>query len=174
MADDNKQNDKDKNPNKGGEFRVPPKTWLVWVIIIGSIVTLVMFRTKFGEFSSVEELKPEAFLNLVHSNLVTSLSLSYSPASGLVAVMEGNYKKLNSEGKQVGELPFRTTTLLSEELANELQKIPGFVIPKPANQLALNILVTVLPFVLIGAFIWFFFIRQIKMDRKSTRLNSSH
>jgi cell division protease FtsH len=168
MADDNKQNDKDKNPNKGGEFRVPPKTWIVWVIIIGSIITLVMFRTKF-EYSSVEELNPEKFLSYVESNLVTKATMGNytATAAGLVAVIEGTYAKLDpNNGKKLTDLPFRTTVILTEQVGNKLNMIPGFVIPKPANQLALNILVTVLPFVLIGAFIWFFFIRQIKMAGK--------
>ena len=38
MADDNKNQDNDKGGKKNGEFRLPPRTWLVWVIIIGGIV----------------------------------------------------------------------------------------------------------------------------------------
>ena len=36
MSDDNKYNDEEKNPKKG-EFRVPPRTWIVWIAIFGGI-----------------------------------------------------------------------------------------------------------------------------------------
>jgi cell division protease FtsH len=166
MADDNKQNDKDKNSNKGsGEFRVPPRTWIVWVAIIASIVALVMFRGKLEPTG--EDLNPQKFLELVDSNLIAAVSLNYSPASGPVAIIEGTYYKTDAAGKKLNEVvPFRTTTLLTEKLQDKLINLPAFTIPKPANQLVLNIVWGVLPFVLIGGFIWFFFIRQIKMAGK--------
>ena len=166
MADDNKQNDKDKNPNKGGgEFRVPPRTWIVWVAIIASIVALVMFRGKLEPAG--DELNPQKFLELVDSNLVAAVSLNYSAGQGPVAVIEGTYYKTDAKGNKLNEVqPFRTTVLLTEKLEDKLVNLPGFSIPKPANQLVLNIVWGVLPFVLIGGFIWFFFIRQIKMAGK--------
>ena len=46
MADENRFSEDDKNGKKGGEFRVPPRTWVVWIAIIGGIVMLVVFRDK--------------------------------------------------------------------------------------------------------------------------------
>ena len=48
---------------------------------------------------------------------------------------------------------------------NQLRGLPPFEIDKP-NQLLLSVLWSVVPFVAIAAFIWFFFIRQIKMAGK--------
>src|ERR1039457_519458 len=164
MADDNKSNDKDKNANKGGEFRVPPRTWIVWVAIIGSIVTLVMLKGKI-EYQG-DELYPQQFLQLVDSNLIASVSLNFSPQSHPVAVVEGTYFKTDEKGEKIKPpVPFRTKTLLTEETQNKLVHLPSFAIHEP-NQLLLNMIWGVLPFVLIGAFIWFFFIRQIKMAGK--------
>ena len=38
MSDDNKTSGNGKNPKKGGEFKVPPRTWVVWIAIFGGIV----------------------------------------------------------------------------------------------------------------------------------------
>jgi len=46
MSDDNKRNDDEKNPKKAGEFRVPPRTMVVWIAILGGIVLLMLFRDK--------------------------------------------------------------------------------------------------------------------------------
>ena len=37
MADENKE-------KKGGEFRVPPRTWILWIAIIGAIPLLFLFK----------------------------------------------------------------------------------------------------------------------------------
>jgi len=162
MAEDNKSNDKDKSP-KGGEFRVPPRTWIVWVAIIGSIVTLVMLKGKI-EYQG-EVVDSEKFLQLLQSNQVVAASVNFNPQTHPVEVIEGKYAVLDSEGKKIKEQIFRTKIFLTEGLQNKLNSLPNSGIHEP-NQLLLNVIWGVLPFVLIGAFIWFFFIRQIKMAGK--------
>jgi cell division protease FtsH len=160
MADDNKSSEKDKNPNKGGEFRVPPRTWIVWVAIIGSIITLVMLRGKLD--SPAETLFSEQFLQKLDSSLVVSASVVFNPQTHPVAIIEGTYK---TDAKSKDAIPFRTKIFLTEDIQNKLNHLTGSGIHEP-NQLLLNLIWGVLPFVLIGAFIWFFFIRQIKMAGK--------
>ncbi len=46
MSDENRINDDDKNPRKGAEFRVPPRTWIVWIAIFGGIILLMLFRER--------------------------------------------------------------------------------------------------------------------------------
>ena len=46
MPDKDRNNGDEKNTRKTGEFRVPPRTWLVWIIIFGGIVLLVLFRDR--------------------------------------------------------------------------------------------------------------------------------
>ena len=46
MAEDNKYNDDDKSSKKGGEFRVPPRTWIVWIAIFGGIILLMLAKER--------------------------------------------------------------------------------------------------------------------------------
>ncbi len=167
MADDNKSNDKDKNPTPGGEFRVPPKTWIVWTAIIASLVALVMMKGKLD--SGVDPmLYSEKFLGLLESNLVASAAVNFNPQTHPVEIIEGTYlnAKTDANGKKTEELvPFRTKIFLTESIQNKLNHLPSSGIHEP-NQLLWSFLLGVLPFILIGGFIWFFFIRQIKMAGK--------
>ena len=167
MADDNKSNDKDKNPTPGGEFRVPPKTWIVWTAIIASLVALVMMKGKLD--SGVDPmLYSEKFLGLLESNLVASAAVNFNPQTHPVEIIEGTYlnAKTDANGKKTEELvPFRTKIFLTESIQNKLNHLPSSGIHEP-NQLLWSFLLGVLPFILIGGFIWFFFIRQIKMVGK--------
>ncbi len=167
MADDNKSNDKDKNPTPGGEFRVPPKTWIVWTAIIASLVALVMMK---GRLDSGADpmLYSEKFLQLLDSNLVATAAVNFNPQTHPVEIIEGTYINYRTDagGKKTEELvPFRTKIFLTENVQNKLNHLPSSGIHEP-NQLLWSFLLGVLPFLLIGGFIWFFFIRQIKMAGK--------
>ena len=57
MPEDNRYNDEEKNSRKGGEFKVPPRTWIVWIAIFGGIILLER-GTKFAiQFSLVHRPK---------------------------------------------------------------------------------------------------------------------
>ena len=43
MFDDEKRN---SNEKKNGDFKVPPRTWIVWIAILGAIPLLMMFRDR--------------------------------------------------------------------------------------------------------------------------------
>jgi len=61
--------------------------------------------------------------------------------------------------------PFRLKLPLTDATADKLLHYPNVKVNEQST-LALSVLMTVLPILLIGAFIWFFFIRQIKMAGK--------
>ena len=44
MSEENKNRDDDRG-KRGGDFRVPPRTWIIWIAILGSIPLLMIFRT---------------------------------------------------------------------------------------------------------------------------------
>jgi hypothetical protein len=45
MADDNKL--RDDGPKKGGgEFRVPPRNYILWIAILGAIPLLMVFKNR--------------------------------------------------------------------------------------------------------------------------------
>jgi cell division protease FtsH len=164
MADDNKFKDDDKNPKKAGDSKIPPRTWIVWIAIIGSIITLVMFKGRMETPSDV--LKPQEFISKVDSNLITSATINYSPQSQLQEIT-GKYEKTDANGNVIkGELvPFRIKMPLTEELLNKLNKLPPSQYGEQSTVM-LSLIWSVLPIVAIAAFIWFFFIRQIKMAGK--------
>jgi cell division protease FtsH len=166
MAEDNKYSGDDKNPKKGGEFKMPPRTWVVWIAIISGIIMLVTFRSKMEMQPAT--LLPRDFKEKISSNLIAAVSLSYDPQSAGVANLEGTYYKTDEKGeplKSQPAVPFRTQMILTEELANKLNSLPTFEVHKP-NQILLSVIWSVLPIIVIAVVIWFIFIRQIKMAGK--------
>jgi cell division protease FtsH len=139
---------------------------LVWIAIIGGILTLVMFHNRVETQPST--LSSREFDEKAASNLIATVSFNYDPQSAGVAVLEGTYYKTDEHGnplKNEPPVPFRTQTILTEQLGNQLRQMPGFEVHKP-NQVLLSVIWSVLPIIVIAAFIWFFFIRQIKMAGK--------
>jgi cell division protease FtsH len=163
MADENKFNDDDKNPKKGGEFRVPPRTWVVWIAIIGSIIMLVLFRNKMDPPGLV--LNQTEFMAKVDSNLIATAKINYVPQSMLQDIV-GEYYKTDAAGHTNGAVAvFRAKVRLTDQIENKLLALGKFE-PHEANQILLSLIWSVFPIILIAALIWFFFIRQIKMAGK--------
>ncbi|MGN6642297.1 MAG: ATP-dependent zinc metalloprotease FtsH, partial [Verrucomicrobiota bacterium] len=166
MADENKLNDDDKNPKKGGEFRVPPRTWIVWIAIIGSIMMLVLFRNKMDAPGKI--LTQHEFMAKVDANLIVPpAQVNYNPQSPLQEIV-GAYYKADATGTALTNapaVPFRAKVRLTDEMENKLYAT-GKVEAREANPILLNLIWSVLPILAIAAFIWFFFIRQIKMAGK--------
>src|ERR1044071_2742625 len=103
MANDNRQNDDDKN-KKGGEFRVPPRTWIVWIAIFGGIILLMLFRDRMEQTGDI--LTQYQFFQKVESNQIVRATINYSPQSPLLTDISGKYWK-EENGRRV-EAPFRT------------------------------------------------------------------
>src|SRR5207302_10400608 len=91
MADDNRHNDDDKNAKKGGDFRVPPRTWIVWIAIFGGIILLMLVKERWEP--QAETLTQFKFQQLVESNLIVKATISYSPQSPDLRDIGGTYKK---------------------------------------------------------------------------------
>ncbi len=176
MADDNKVTGDDKNTKKGGEFRVPPKTWIVWIAILGAITALVLFKDRL-EYQG-EILSQYEFQKKVDLNLIAQATINYSaPAQTLTEIM-GGYYRTDKEGRFLDKagtpakdsahadvIPFRSRIRLTEKIENNLLEKPQFELHQP-NEVLLSVIWSVLPIVVIAGFIWFFFIRQIKMAGK--------
>jgi cell division protease FtsH len=111
-------------------------------------------------------LKPKEFLSKVDSNLIASAVINYSPQSPLQEI-SGQYYKTDNEGNKLDEppVPFHTKIPLTEKMVDKLFAMPNFEVREP-NQILLSVVWSVLPILIIAAFIWFFFIRQIKMAGK--------
>jgi len=169
MPDDNKLGGDRKGPKKGGEFRVPPRTWVVWIAIFGGIVMLMLLRGKLD--SQAEMLSQYDFFQKVESNLVANVTISYGSQSVYLQDISGNYYQLDRNGDKVMEggkpklFPFRTKARLTEQMENKLYALPE-IEPREPNPLWYSFGVQLLFFLGIALFIWFFFIRQLKMAGK--------
>ena len=163
MADDNRHNDDEKTPRKSGEFRVPPRTWIVWILIFGCIILLMLFKEKMAEPGEV--LSQPRFWQLVESNQIApGATINYSLQSILNEVV-GKYYKADSDRKIL--VPFRARVRMTPDMETELLRAhPDVFEPKEPNTMLLSAVWTVLPIVVVATLIWFFFIRQIKMAGK--------
>src|SRR5215469_2459207 len=164
MSDDTKFSNDDKESRKNGEFRVPPKTWIVWIIIIGGILALVLFNKHMTEPST--PIQPSDFLAKVDAGLIDSATLNQSPQSPLYDIT-GKYKQLEKSGDANTEtlVSFHVKMPLTDKTLDKLLATKNVDV-KEQNTIVLSVMMTLLPILLIGAFIWFFFIRQIKMAGK--------
>ncbi len=160
MSDDNKYNEEDRN-RKGGDFRVPPRTWVVWIAIFGGIILLMVFRDRMDPPGDV--LSQYRFQQLVQSNLIAQAKINYSPQSPDLREISGTYYRSDSDHKD--PLRFRAKVRLYPELEEKLLSLPQFD-PVEPNTMLFSFMLSVLPILLIAALIWFFFIRQIKMAGK--------
>ena len=109
MAEDNKNSDDDKNPRKG-EFRVPPRTWIVWIAIFGGIILLMLFKERLD--SPADTLNQYAFQLLVDSNAISEATINYNPQSPLQEIV-GKYYKVENDHKTA--VAFRAKARLTEK-----------------------------------------------------------
>ena len=104
MADD-KHNDNGKNDKKGGDIRVPPRTWLLWIGLLALVPLVWKFHsqveTKYRTPSYVE------FKSLVTNNLIVKGTINYNPQSeyGLREIT-GRYWEVKPGGEKT-EVPFK-------------------------------------------------------------------
>src|SRR5256885_16243218 len=96
MSDDHKYNDDEKTPKKGVEFRVPPRTWIVWIAIFGGIILLMVFRDRME--SQGEEVKQYRFQQLVDSNQIAQATINYNPQKPYLTDVIGKYYKADPAG----------------------------------------------------------------------------
>jgi len=155
------ENRNDRNGKKGGEFKVPPRTFILWIAILGAIPLLMFFRS--NATSSGENLSQADFERLVESNQIVKAIIVYSPPGSYLNDVTGKYSKVE-EGRTV-EVPFKAKVLLYEDLKNKVFKSKRFEV-REANTVLLGLLYSVFPILVIGLLVWFFFIRQIKMAGK--------
>jgi cell division protease FtsH len=160
MSDDNRNRDDDKTPKKGGEFRVPPRTMVVWIAILGGITLLMLFKDKMESPGDV--IKQTKFMQLVESNQIISATINYNPQGSYLREITGKYWKDN---ERKVEAPFQAKVVLYPELEKKLVNLPQFE-PREPNTMLFSFMLSILPIIIIAALIWFFFIRQIKMAGK--------
>ena len=154
MAEDKKE------PKKSGEFRVPPRTWILWIAILGAIPLLVLFKDPRETKTPLSE--PE-FVALLESNAIEKGTIWIDPQWGASREITGTYSVMEN-GAPVKK-KFQVLVDLDDSLNKQLRDSKKFTRQKP-NTLMQNMIVSIVPILLIALLIWFVFIRQIKMAGK--------
>ena len=159
------------NDNKGGDMKVPPRTLLVWIAILG-IIPLVMFLHDQDESGSQRSLTYSEFAFIVENDLVIEGKVTYNQQSPLKDIV-GKYREFSPtgdgsftvpEGAQT-EVPFRLNIPLLPDLERAVLESNKFKVDVP-NTFLIGFIYSILPFIIIAALIYFFLIRQIKMAGK--------
>jgi len=153
MAEDNK-----KDSKKAGEFRVPPRTWILWIAILGAIPLLLLFK---DPRDNKEHLTQNQFLEYFQAGAIKEGTIWYNIQDPLLQDITGTYLP---QGKAT-PVKFATTVHLDDSLDRQLRRSKLFE-PKRPNTLVQNMIVSIVPILLIALLIWFVFIRQIKMAGK--------
>src|SRR5882672_6535473 len=131
MAEDNKKE------KKGGEFRVPPRTWILWIAILGAIPLLLLFR---DPRDHKEPLTQNQFLELFRANAIKEGTIWYNIQDPLLQDITGTYTKPGS----AAPVKFATTVHLDDSLDRQLRRSKLFE-PKRPNTLVQNMIVSIVP-----------------------------
>src|SRR6185369_9973913 len=83
MSDDNK-----KEPKKGGEFRVPPRTWILWIAILGAIPLLLLFK---DPRDNQEHLSQKQFIEYMRAGVIKEGLVWYNVQDPLTQDITGKY-----------------------------------------------------------------------------------
>ncbi len=170
MSDSNRTPDNGKKePND--DFKAGVRPWIVWLAILCSILLLIVFRNQTEV--KVRVLSYPEFIKKVDAKLIRNGVVTYNPQtsdlreiSGTFVEADSNGKpRLNGEGKEM-ETAFRIKIPVTEKLVDKLLATGDFVTKEP-NTLFWSVLISLLPFVIIAGFVYFVFIRNLKMAGKS-------
>src|SRR3954471_15227867 len=117
MSDENKINNDDKGSGKNGEFRVPPKTWIVWIVIIGGILALVLFKNQMAPPAGM--IQPQEFLAAIDADRIETATVNPTPQSAIYEIV-GKFKALEKGGE---DKSFHVKMLLTDSMVDKLSRI---------------------------------------------------
>jgi cell division protease FtsH len=163
MSESNR-NENGKNDRNEGDFKSPPRPWLIWLAIFCMIPLLVVFKEKVD--IKQKSLTRTEFLALVESNKIVSGIIHYaSPQSSELREITGKYEGTDEKTKAPAIVEFKIKTRLPDKTEEMLLATGKFETTEP-NTFLLSLFLTLMPFLLVAALIYFVFIRQIKMAGK--------
>ena len=143
------------NPN--GSKKATPRRWLIWIAVFGGIIILMLLRDRWEDQSDF--ISQYQFEQLLDAGDIAHATVVYSAQNSALTEIVGKYWKNQNDQKTA--VPFRTKVRLTSRLEERLVRSPNFDLHEQ-NTMLFSVLWSILPIVVIAAFIWFFFIRQIK------------
>ena len=156
MADDN---DNNRSPGSGPNFQT--RTWIVWIVIAAMIPLLLFFQKSTQPRYQIITYKQ--LFELVEAGSVEGGEINFSSQSQYLRTVKGRYAQV--EGGKTNVVPFMVETYLAPDDVRRLQ-MSGAFRAVDNNNLFLQVLIGLLPFVVVAALIWFVFVRQIKAAKK--------
>ncbi|HAB16529.1 MAG TPA: ATP-dependent zinc metalloprotease FtsH [Verrucomicrobiota bacterium] len=154
MPEDNENN---RNQSSGGGPATQTRTWLVWIAVAALIPLLLFFqRTSQQRYQPIDQKK---LFDLLAANRIESGEINYSAQSQYLRVVRGRY--YSTEDGKTNPIPFSVEARLTpakEDLLLDSGKFRAV----DSNNVFLQIFLGLLPIIIVGLLIWFFFIRQIK------------
>src|SRR5213083_2645077 len=139
MPDDPKQN---KNEKKSTDVKVPPRNWLVWILILFTVPLVVFFKKNTdAKFTSIPRQK---FIELLtETNADVTGTIHYPPPqSSMLCEITGHTSSTNLGATLQNSGNFRVKTRLDDLLEKTLLA-KGFETAEP-NTIFMSIFVTVL------------------------------
>ena len=156
MSDVFKADGGQKDQKGGAGFRVPARTWIIWLSIFVGIMLLMFIKEGMGEQG--ERISQYQFEELVDSERIARATIIYDQQSPLNEIVGTYYKSGNRAGVEV---PLRAKVRLTGRLETKLLSLPQFEVRQP-NTMLMSVVWSILPILIIAVLIWFFFIRQIR------------
>src|SRR5260221_5619784 len=90
MSDDSKYTGNGKNEKKT-ELKVPSRNWLLWILILGCIPLLMVFKDRRDAHYTLISRQDLVFM--VNSNLVREGTIHYNPQSSVLNKITRSYAK---------------------------------------------------------------------------------
>jgi cell division protease FtsH len=159
MSDEKKYND--KNGKRNGDFKVPPRTYMLWIAIVLAIPLLMVLKNNTTPQADV--LTQSQFMQKLENKQVSRGLIIYDAQSPFLHEIRGKY--LRTENGANVEAAFVARVRLTDAMEEKLLATGVFEVKQP-NTVLLGVVYSLLPILLIGLLIWFIFIRQIKMAGK--------
>jgi len=155
MSEEEKEQ-RNKPLRKDSPERFQPKVLIIWLVIIGAILSLYLFSEPQGQKS--QEWTIKGVLNAVDDGRIKEGTIKAEPTGGqnwseIHLVLTG----MQAEG---GERVIARGRLTDENL--ERLQATGLFKEVPASTLMTEVILTLLPFVIIIGILYFLFVRQLR------------
>ena len=89
MPEDNRNNDEDRS-RKNGDFKMPSRNWIVWILIFCCVIIAVLFHNQYD--TQGEPITQQKFTELVAKNQIGQATIKFNPQSPF----KGNHRHLIS------------------------------------------------------------------------------
>lgn len=174
MSDEPSSKDPNTGASPGKEPRVPNRGWLVMIAILAFIPILMLIKE--NSAGAPVEMSVKTFNRLVSEvqdgepSRILSLTMKPRPGSGFeMYQIQGRFSPLEDEVPDPLRYPanepafFRLTTRVTGEQYDSLVGLNLIDDVRDPDTLWTSVLFNLVPFLILAFFIYFFFIRQIKM-----------